>query len=74
MPDGFTMVKISWKKGYSIVNREGGCDHVFKKIDEDERKRLYQLHLGGHTHELHKYPRYEGNCIGIKIYSEGHII
>jgi hypothetical protein len=33
VPDGFTMVKISWKKGYSIVNKEGGCDHVFKKID-----------------------------------------
>jgi hypothetical protein len=32
-PDGFKLMMISWKKGYTIVNREGGCDHVFKKLN-----------------------------------------
>ena len=32
-PEGFKMLMISWKKGYTIVNKEGGCDHVFKKLN-----------------------------------------
>lgn len=32
-PEGFKLMMISWKKGYTIVNREGGCDHVFKKLN-----------------------------------------
>lgn len=64
----------SWKKGYTIVNREGGCDHVFKKLNEDQQKDLYKLHLMGRSHGLHKIPKYEGNCIALKIYCSGEVI
>jgi hypothetical protein len=64
----------SWKKGYTIVNREGGCDHVFKKLNEPQQRLLYNLHLAGHSHGLHKIPKYEGNCIALKIYCGGSII
>ncbi len=32
-PEGFKLMMINWKKGYTIVNKEGGCDHVFKKLN-----------------------------------------
>ena len=38
------MVVNSWKRGYTIVNKEGGCDHVFKKVSEEHRKELFALH------------------------------
>jgi hypothetical protein len=68
VPEGYRLTMTSWKKGYTIVNREGGCDHVFKRINEHQQRQLYNLHVSGHSHGLHKIPKYEGNCIALKIY------
>jgi hypothetical protein len=72
--DGFKLTMTSWKKGYSIVNREGGCDHVFKKLNEPQQRLLYNMHVAGHSHGLHKVPKYEGNSIALKIYCQKHVI
>jgi hypothetical protein len=32
-PEAFKLMMISWKKGYTIINKDGGCDHVFKKLN-----------------------------------------
>ncbi len=49
---------VSWKKGYTIVNREGGCDHLFKKLNLESQMELYNLHIKGCSHGLHKIPKY----------------
>ena len=58
---------ISWKKGYTIVNKEGGCDHVFKKLNFESQMELYNGHMRGKSHNLHKIQKYEGNCIALRV-------
>ena len=65
---------ISWKKGYTIVNKEGGCDHLFKKLNLDSQMELFHLHVSGHSHGLHKLARYEGTAVALRILVEGHLI
>jgi hypothetical protein len=73
-PDGFKLMMISWKKGYTIVNKEGGCDHVFKKLNLESQMELYKLHLKGSSHGLHTIPKYEGNAIAVRIIIQGTVI
>ena len=65
---------ISWKRGYTIVNKEGGCDHVFKKLNLESQMELFHLHQSGRSHGLNKIAKYEGNCIAIKIFVDGVVI
>lgn len=58
VPEGFRLTMTSWKKGYTIVNRENGCDHIFRKLNEAQQRQLYELHVNGHSHGLDKVPRY----------------
>jgi len=73
-PEAFKLMLISWKKGYTIVNKDGGCDHVYKKLNFESQMELFNLHVEGRSHGLNKIQKYEGNCIALRLVVDGLVI
>ena len=73
-PEAFKLMMISWKKGYTIVNKDGGCDHVYKKLNLESQMELFNLHGEGRSHGLNKISKYEGNGIALKLFVDGILI
>lgn len=67
---------MNWKKAFTLVNPNSGCDYIRTRLSLEGQKAKYELYEQGKSHQLQidSEARYDGEVIVIKFFYEGDLI